>query len=239
MSRRGKYSRTRRAGSFKARVTSVLMKKAETKDFTVGFENVQLYHNVGADAFGFTRSIADLFNPWSRITKGTTSSTRIGDVITPRGMSLKLYMANKTDRPNTMIRIVVAILPKSVGTVVTTNLFDPFEQVQNYSDVQNAMCLNCDKDRGVKFLYDKIHRMGAQGSMLTTGAVAGNKELTKVIKLWIKRKRSNNIVFDREAQNIVNKPLAVYAIPYEQYDTSVISNVASIGGQLRMYYKDV
>lgn len=233
--RSGKSRRTMGTRRFKARVKKVVMNQAETKDFTIGVENVQLYHNVGCSALGFTTSIPDLFNPWARIAKGTQSFNRIGDVITPRGMALKIYMANKDDRPNTAIRIIVAVLPKSVGSTVTAAAFDPFEQIQNYSDVQNAMCLNADKDRGIKFLYDKIHRMPVQAVQVNTVKFC---EMTKYIKLWIRNKRGQ-IVFDREAQNIVNKPIAVYAIPYEQYSTSVLSNVASLAAQLKMYYKDV
>jgi hypothetical protein len=66
-----------------------------------------------------------------------------------------------------------------------------------------------------------------------------NKELTKVVKLWIKRKRSNDIIYDASTQDIVNKPLAIYAIPYEQYSTIETDNVTSLAGQMRMYYKDV
>jgi hypothetical protein len=237
MNRRGRYSRKGR--SFTSRVKKVIMKTAETKDFTIGIENVQLYHNMGQTALGLvTHSIQSWFNPWARIAKGTNSFNRIGDVITPRGMAVRIYWANKNDRPNTMLRLIVAVLPKLVQSTITTEAFDPFEQVQNFSDVQNVMCLNADKDRGIKFLYDKVHRMQTQAWGSGVGG-AQSKEVTKFIKLWIRRKRSKNITFNREAQDIVNRPLAIYAIPYEQYDTSILSNVASIAGQIKMYFKDV
>jgi len=223
---------------FKARVKRVVLSQAETKDFTIGVENVQLYHNIGCSALGFTTSVPDFFNPWTRITKGTTSSSRIGDEIVARGVALKIYLANKQDRPNTMIRVIVASLPKSVGNTVTGSSFDPFEQVQNYSDVQNAMCLNADKDRGVRFLYDKIHRMPTQQVAYTADGASGRRELTKMVKLWIKAK-GRKVRYDREAQNIVGRPLAVYCIPYEQYSTLTTDNVASMAGQMRLYYKDV
>jgi hypothetical protein len=42
------------------------------------------------------------------------------------------------------------------------------------------------------------------------------KELQTVLKLWIKRKRSRDIVYGDTALDMVNnlKPLAIYAIPY-------------------------
>jgi hypothetical protein len=89
-----------------------------------------------------------------------------------------------------------------------------------------------DKDEGVKFLYDKIHRMGNMQEKEST------REFTKIIKLWI-RSKGRKVVFNTFTQDIVNRPLAVYCIPYEQYSTLTTDNVASMAGVLRMYYKDV
>jgi hypothetical protein len=156
-------------------------------------------------------------------------------------MSLKLWLANKYDRPNTMIRIIVAILPKTItgglGTYIVAPDFDPFEQTLQFGACGNNMLCAGDKDKGVKFLYDKIHRLGQQ-SKDVVGACTG-RELTKVVKLWIKRKRSNKIIFDDTYAAITNKPLAVYAIPYEQYSTSTLDNVASLAGEMRLHFKDV
>lgn len=243
-SRRGKFSRRQGARNFKARVTQVLMKKTETKYFDIGIENVQLYHNLGETTLaapGSITSIANWFNPWSKITNTTLPSAvgrfgRIGDKITPRGMALRIYMANKGDRPNTMVRLIIAVLPKTNNASITTNVFNPFQSVNN-GVLGNNMLRMADKDKGVKFIYDRIYQITPTMNVEVPGVV--RKEKTKVIKLWIKRKRANDIVFDASTNEIVNKPLAVYAIPYEQYSTIETDNVTSLAGQMRMYYKDV
>ena len=235
----GKFSRRRGARNFRARVTRVLMKKAETKYLDIGFEDRQLYHNLGSEPnppgvvipVNVTSS-SDWFDPWSKITQGTQRSQRIGDKITPRGISLKIYLACKQDRPNTMFRIIVASLPKQLNSVVTTNVFDPF-QIPNIGTLGNNLEFPADHDDGVKFLYDRIHRVGQQ--FVTTG----NKEMTKSVKLWIKSRRSREIVFHTFGTGIVNKPLAVYCIPYEQYSTLTTDRVGSWAGFMRLYYKDV
>lgn len=233
--RRGK-SRTTRPKSFAARVKKALLSKAETKYFDIGLENNQLYHNLGFSASGLppttVSSIPGFFNPWARISPGTGREQRIGDKINPTGISLKLYLANKEDRPNTMIRLIVAVLPKTFNGAVVGTQFNPL-QIPNSGVLGNTMLYPADKDKGVKFLYDRIIRMsGAQ-------RWNGVKEPTKVVKLWIKRKRSREIVFDTTSVDIVNKPLAVYAIPYEQFSTLTTDNIASIAGYMRMYYKDI
>lgn len=215
------------------------MKNTETKFYDIGIENVQLYHNCGEFITlfpGYVTSIVDWFNPWAKIQRGDNRFNRIGDKITPRGMSIKLYLANKVDRPNTMFRVIVAVLPKSTLGTITTARFDPL-QIPNNGVMNNNTLQMADHDIGVKFLYDRIHTMKTQQ---WTGGNAGwnSKELTKVVRLWVKRKRSSDIIFSTSAQEIVNKPLAVYVIPYEQYSTLETDNIASCAGLLRMYYKD-
>lgn len=218
------------------------MKTAETKYYDIGIENEQLYHNCGTLQLlfpGYVRAISQWFNPWSVIQQGTNRLTRIGDKITPRGMSLKMFIANKFDRPNVSYRIIVAILPKVIAGTVTIARFDPF-QIANSGFNGNNLLLPSDADKGVKFLYDRIYTPKSQGSVVTAGGYpTGGKEITRYVKLWIKRKRSRPIVFDTTSQDIINKPLAVYVIPYEQYSTLNTDNIASVTGFMRMYYKDV
>lgn len=250
--KRSRFGRTRRKTrmsgrsgrkgprTFKARVTQVLMKKTETKYFDRGVENEQLYHNSGTQQIlfpGFIRSIPDWFNPWSFMAQGTTRLSRIGDKITPRGMRVTMFLANKTDRPNTMCRVVVAILPKVLGTTITTARFDPFQSV-NSGTCGNYMLLPPDTDKGVRFIYDRIHRMPPQQVSNVDGP-GTKKEMTKIVRLWIKRKNSRDVTYDTSGVDIINKPLAIYIIPYEQYSTLNTDNIASITGNMRMYYKDV
>jgi len=217
------------------------MKKAETKYYDRALENHQLYHNLGSNVGGLVpvnvTAIPQFFNPWAFIDKGTGRFGRIGDRITPRGMSLKLYIANKWDRPQTLIRLIVAILPKQVNGVITTAQFDPF-QIANSGANGNNLLFPADHNVGVKFLYDKIIRP-RQSGVVNGGTNLGNRELQMITKLWIKRKRSSDIVYGDTALDIINKPLAVYAIPYEQYSTVTTDNVASLAGFMRLYYKDV
>jgi len=227
-----------RKRTFAARVAKVLMKKAETKYYDRALENHQLYHNLGSNIGGLVpltiTAIPQFFNPWAFISKGTNRMDRIGDKITPRGMSLKLYLANKQDRGNSKIRIIVATLPKAVNGVITTAQFDPF-QVANSGINNNNMIKYADTDIGVKFLYDKIHQLS--GATCYNGV--NGEEQTKICKLWIKRKKARDIVYNTAVLDIVNKPLAIYAIPYEQYSTLTTDNIASLAGEMRLYYKDV
>lgn len=238
----GKSNRRRGArSSLKASITQVLMKKTETKYYDIAEENVQLWHNVGASVAGPVglplKSFSVFFNPWADINKGTGRQDRIGDKITPRGMSIKLWIANKLDRPNLMYRIMVIRAPKAVsGAIVGYDNIDWFDAA-NLGSSNNRMILPLDNDRGAKAYYDKVINLN-QGNAGVGGSAAG-KEGHKLVKLWIKRKSSSPIVFDNAANNrIVNNPLLFYVIPYDSFGTLVTDNVASCSYYCRMYYKD-
>jgi len=237
--------RTRRAPrTFKARVTQVLMKKVETKMFNFAQENIQLQHNIGRNSNAAPplitfSSMSNFFNLWAGIGKGTASWQRIGDRITPRGMLLKIFLANKSDRPNCMHRIIIARVPKAINATATlVDNVDPFEKTLQLGTNGNKLLMNPDKDRGIKFLYDKIHQISPS---LSTD-VPGNRlvEKTKLIRIYIKSNKSRDIVYDSTGSSqIVNNPILLWIIPYEQYSTLETDIVASATYEGKLYYKDV
>jgi len=233
--RTGRYSRKK---SFVARVKKVIMKTSETKYYDDALDNVPLNHNCGffSGLVPYVGSVPWFFNIWRNISPGPLRDQRIGDKISPVGISLKLWISNKFDRPNVLHRIIIAVLPKQYNGVVTTTDFNPFQNMAT----GNRLLLPADKDKGVKFLYDRIHRP-ANGNFFDNEGATGRsaREHTKMVKLWIKRKRSRDIIYDTTSNDIVNKPLAVYAIPYEQFSTLQTDNIASITCLMRMYYKDL
>lgn len=241
MKRRGRFAR-RKTVSFKRRVQNVLMKKAETKKYQFADEDVQLQHNIGYNSslapIITLSSMVNFYNIWADIPKGVNRWNRIGDKITPRGMSLKIYLASKVDRPNTKYRVIIARAPKTVGGVATTynSITDPFDQTQ-LGSTGNKLLLPLDNDRGIKALYDRIHTMS--GTQRTDGGTY-EKELTKTIKLWIRNKKARDIQYDStNAEVITNNPILLWIIPYEQYSTSQQDKVGSCSYYGTLYYKDV
>lgn len=231
-SRRGKFS-------LKKTVNRILNRKIETKYFDQGDQNVQLYHNVGgAGPYVGTPAlpVSDtvFFNPWLDIPPGTGRAARVGDEIMPVGMSLKIMLRNKLDRPNLYYRVIVCKVPKAgPGGSTTKNNVPIFEDTQQ-GTVGCAMIRPINKDLGVRAYYDKLIRL--QGN--TTDNGGSKKEISKIIKIWIKRKRSSKIIYDNVAASIVNSPLSLYVIPYDAYGTLQTDNIASYDYYCRMFYKD-
>lgn len=246
--RRSMKSSRKTTRSFKARVTQVLMKKAETKYFDIAEENVQLYHSNGTTSTApssVVGSLTTLFNPWADIYRGTARQDRVGDQITPRGMSLSIWFANKLDRPNVMYRVIIARVPKNItGTTTTASNVYPFTDV-NLGSGANQLILPLDKDRGIKPFYDKVFNLQLGTSNVTVPILGyAGKEAHMVKRFWIKSKGSRPISYDPASAigsigAILNNPLMVWVIPYDSYGTLKTDNIASCSYHARLYFKDV
>lgn len=238
---RGKRTRARRTYRRISRIaTKAVMKKAETKYAVINRENVQLYHNVGETGGAVGPYLnpytdATFFNCWSLINTGTAAFNRIGNEIYPRGMSIRLWLANKSDRPNLHYRVVIGTLPKTnvAGAVTTaTN----FQWIENYFNVLQGFP---NHDAGVKLFYDKVVRneIGTSFNVIA-GASWVPRETHKFLKIFIKRKRSNKITYAAGTNVIYNKPVFMAVIPYDSYGTLVTDNVASMAYSCKLYWKD-
>lgn len=219
--------------TFASRVKNVLMKNTETKRYTVAVENQQLYHNTGVTGGAFVGPLT--FNLWRFIPQGTTENNRVGDEIVPRGMSVRLWLANKQDRPNILYRVIVCVLPRMYNaSVVSAGSIDIGIQ-PNQGVNGSYLCLPVDTTKGIKVLYDKVFRNEVGNSNTGTGVM---KECHFFKKIWIKSKKGSKIKYTRQTQEIENKFMAMYVIPYDSYGTLTTDNIASCAHVTTMYFKD-
>lgn len=242
-SRRGRFNRKGRV-SFKARVKRVVMKAAETKYLTIGGENVQLYHDVGNSTGPSTTQSAFLFNPWSFVSQGNDRKQRIGNKLTPRGMSIRLWLANKPDRPNLLYRIIFVVLARTVGTTVPVyNNIDLFKA----SDVgtnNSTIGADINTEYVKKVLYDRIwsNEKGVSGTLPVGNDATkwAQKECHMFRKIWLKAKRARPIEYlDGNGNYHKNNMFACYCIPYDSWGTLQTDNVASMAFNVKIYWKDL
>ncbi len=231
---KSRSKRARGSASLKAKVNQIVRSNLETKFFDVAYENRQLFHNIGFSPVGaptanFDGTSPDFFNPWQDILKGDGRQDRTGDQISPVGLSLSIWLANKQDRPNLMYRVIVARVPKAVGGSLTSFNNLNYWQIEDQGNLGNKMIRAIDKDRGIKTLYDKV---------ITTNYCTAGKEVHKKMKLWISRKTQRKVIYEDGAQNIVNNPLVLLIIPYDSYGSLISDNVASCAFRYRLYFKD-
>lgn len=222
----------------------MILKTAETKFITVGTENTQLYHDIGNFAGPSSNQGATLFNPWSFVTQGNGAKNRIGDMLIPRGISIKFWMANKLDRPNIIYRVMVVVLARSIqGTIPTYNNVDIFKATDIGTN-NTTIIAEVDKEKVLKVLYDKLVRneigtsAAAVGSALAPSANWYAKEKHCVKKLFIKARKQKPIKYINGTNEHQNNFLAFYVIPYDSYGTLQTDNIASLAYYAKIYWKD-
>lgn len=167
-----------------------------------------------------------VFNPWSFIAQGTTAQSRIGNEVYPRGMAIRMHYVPSEDRMTQHLRVIICTLPKASAGIVNTgsnfNLFD------TTGTAPNNILLNFRKDdTGIRIMFDKVYALKSVPFGSTTTGV--NRFFKK---LYIKRKRASKIIWEAN-QQIINKPLCVFVIPYDRY----VATRTDILGRLDLFYK--
>lgn len=232
---RGK-SRRGRLG-FAARVRRVLMKTAEQKYREGSFENVALYHDRGASGAGAltTNQGAIIFNPWYDISRGNAPGNRLSDSINPSGFAVRMLLRNEVSRPNVHYRVVIAVIPKIYGGVV----MDGTNYDLGSGTSGNDIMTNFFKKEGMKVLYDKMIKGYTQSTFVSHGTLVGDNEVaySKFLKLYVRSKRGATIKWGEDGR-IVNNPVGVWVIPYENYATLRTDIVAHVSFSYKMYWRD-
>lgn len=210
-------------------INKVSLKKAETKNTLNIVEDNQLYHNVQTlrNNLLFTSTgITD--------NQDTTSSyaSRIGDSVVARGLSIKLWIANKLDRPNVMYRLIVY---RYYGAA-PSNIF--------YSQGSTNMMLRDVDTEKYKVLYAKRINLqvGYSATAQITAQSGGNnynaqKEAHKYVKIWIPMK-NKIITYQNGVGNPMKGDIGFCIVPYDSYGTLTTDNISSYAFNYKFYFKD-
>jgi len=206
-------------------IKKVSLKPSETKNTHTILENQQLFHNLPKYHLGFLETLQGIDNTQS----GTVwKAGRIGDEVIARGISIKLWLANKLDRPNLMWKIAVFTYQ---AATTPTNIFVNVNS--------NIMMRDYDTDK-YKIIYSKIinNQVGSSSRTNLTGATIGGAEAHKYKQIWIPLK---NRKIRYSGDNLNTPQWTNYGIMLTAYDsagTSEVDNIASYSINYKFYFKD-
>jgi len=207
-------------------MASIALKKCETKHTHTILENVQLNHNSPSHFAGLLETTQGAADDDS----GTSNrALRIGDEVVARGISLKMWFANKLDRPNVTYKVV--IFRYQSGYAISSN--DPYYSQGSANYLLRD--LNTEQFKIVKVLNFRI-QTAAQKINTVTNDFQG-AEGHKLIKCYIplknyKQKYHNN----SGVPKYTNMGVAVVA--YDSYGTLTTDNIASYAVNYKFYFKD-
>jgi len=207
-------------------IKSVSLKASETKYNHFITENQQMYHNAG-----YIKN--NLLNCTQGITDTGTAlgvySNRVGDEIIARGISIKLWIANKLDRPNVMYRMVVYKY-QSQSPPASTALFKGANGNKIMDEFDNEY---------ITPVYSRIFNLQA-GFSAYASATAGDvdgREAHVYKQIWIPLKNKKiHYVDGGSIPKLID--YGFFIVPYDSYGTLGTDNIASIAFQYKLYFKD-
>lgn len=209
-------------------IRRIALRSAETKYRERGAENIQLYHNAG---FSSTTdgSVGQALN-LLLTAPGTTEHERVGTDIIAVGIKCKLWLSNKSDRPNVLYRIIVygnnpSTTDSTAADSRTTGLFDPTTGL-------NTQICNINTKKFTVH-YSKILRV-------RNADYVSGKEISMATSFYIPLKM-RRVVFESSSSSVPKDKKDIWhmaIIPYDAYGTLVTDNIASCAMNMRFYYKD-
>jgi len=211
-------------------IKKVSLKNVETKTTHKIEENVNIYHNSG---YIYTNILKTTQGTTDTDTGLTAFSNRLGDEILARGISIKLWIANKRDRPNVMYRLVV--FKYAAGSIPT--LAACFTGAN-----PNRMMDKIDKEY-ITPVYQKIFNLqvGFSAASDGYGPYPSNnnrgKEAHTYKKIYIPLK-NKKIIYNNGGSLPKFVDYGFFIVPYDSYGTLDTDNIASFAYEQTLYFKD-
>lgn len=207
-------------------IQRVSLKKAETKETHRINENLQLIHN--QEHLNYTmlytqQGIGDN-------DAGLNSfDCRLGNEIVARGLSIKMWFANKLDRPNIMYKVIIfryradtqpATIFKAQGT-------------------SNIMLRDIDTDR-ITILKVKTFNLnqGTSERIITATDVFAGAEGHIFKKFWINLKNRQIQYVSQNSGIPKYYDIGLCVCAYDSWGTPSTDNIASYAYNAKLYFKD-
>lgn len=222
--RRRNYSKS---NSLVALIKKVSLKSCETKYNHLSSENININHNSGYIVTNLLQCGQGITDNGAGV--GPIINQRVGDEIIGRGISIKMWIANKLDRPNIMYRVCV-FKYQSASVPTLASLFK--------TGSGNKIMDDLDKEY-ITVVYQKIFNLQIGYSAYATGTAGDTdgREAHKYLQMWIPLKNKKIHYVDGGTLPKFNN-YGFFILPYDSYGTLTTDNIASFAYQYKFYFKD-
>lgn len=208
-------------------IKAVSLKQCETKNTHTIVENQQLYHNV---PFVFNSVLLKTEIGTNDTDTGTSNFTcRLGDEVVARGISIKMWLANKLDRPDLMYKIVV--FKYRSGTTINPNA-DPYVS----QGTSNYLLRDYNVEK-FKIVLTRRVRVSTSAQRITSQDVFNGAEGHKAVNIWIPLK-NKKIKYEDGSSTPLMTEYAIGVVAYDSYGTLTTDNICSFAYSAKFYFKD-
>jgi hypothetical protein len=198
--------------------------RTEYKEFYNSGQNVQLYHDASDGITAGSRG--PLFTPLTGLPQGTANGQRVGDNIFVKEVGMRIWLSNKSDRPNVMYRVSVVILPGS------SSLPGPATSVVFPNAGTNYITAYPDTTQ-YSVIYDKIVNkdMGSLTQYATASSLRERSYFHDVVIPF-------NATVSYSGTNTATAALYAFVTAYDAYGALAGDNIASFSYSTRIIYTD-
>lgn len=187
-------------------------------------ENVTLFHCASAGLAANTITSSYFLTAFPQ--QGTSATQRIGDRVNLKEIAVRIWMSNKSDRPNVMYRVSAIIVPGLVGG--TSGAWSTY-----FAGVQSILAMP--KVDNCTLLYDKIINPDQHANTLIPSNTYTGKERSfqHQFAIPVNKVVSVNSSFVCDTANIV-----LFVTAYDAYATLATDAIGTYAVQSRVYFTD-
>lgn len=217
---------SRKKRSITGLISKIMLKKCETKNTHSISENNTLYHNGESIVAGMLQTNQGIGDAQAGV---SSFASRVGDQVTARGISVKIWLANKLDRPNVMYRITIFRYGQTLTTPTT---------VYASQSSSNIMLRDYDTDK-IRVIKTKIIncQVGTSHSVVSQGTWTP-REAHKLVKFWIPLKNKNIKYLADNSAVPTFSDYGVSIAAYDSYGTLTTDAISSYAINYKFYFKD-
>lgn len=221
-----KYVAKKSTKSLVKLIKKVSLKQCETKHTHQIMENVMVYHN----SINLYNNMLATYQGINDTGTGTSqNSMRVGDQVVARGISLKIWLANKLDRPNVMYKIIIYKYQSRITPTSDTFL----------SQGSTNIMLRDFNTEKYSIVAQKTINLQVGFSAVPTGVNGDQdgKEAHKLLKFWIPLK---NKKIQYEEANLTPKyfDYGFAVVAYDSYGTLSTDIIGTYAFNMKFYFKD-
>lgn len=207
-------------------INKVSLKKAETKETHRIEENINVNHNAQSIRTSLLYTQQGIGDQDAGI---TSYDCRVGNEIVARGMSIKMWFANKLDRPNVMYKVIVF---RYRADTVPTTIFKP-------QGTTNIMLRDIDTDRYTVLAVKQFNlNQGSADRIITATDVFAGVEGHVYRKFWINLKNKKIQYIDNNNGSPKYYDMGICVCAYDSYGTLPSDTICSYAFNAKLYFKD-
>lgn len=210
-------------------IKTVALKQCETKRSSKYQENVELYHNQSYYQTNLLNTTQGKENPSGANELGK----RVGQEVLAKGLSLKLWISNKGDRPNVMYKIIVFKYPTR-GTLIVGDAMI-WQGTDGAGGMMNRMIDSVATNR-VHVLCERMILPEKESDFSAGGELDREKSHYRDIYIPLRNRKTKYIEPDSFFPQ--DHDIGFLIVGYDAYGTASTDQVGSYAFVSRFYYKD-